>query len=74
VTTAPAPREGAVTSSPPKKPPTSAERSTLAVCVDVLGRVGANFVDGVAGVALASARTRIGDAPGAEEGFAYLID
>ena len=37
-------------------------------------RVGANFVDGVAGVALASARTRIGDVSGAAEGFAYLID
>ncbi len=29
---------------------------------------------GVAGVALASARTRIGDVSGAAEGFAYLID
>jgi hypothetical protein len=37
-------------------------------------RVGANFVSGVAGVALASARTRIGDVSGAAEGFAYLID
>jgi predicted ATPase/DNA-binding SARP family transcriptional activator len=37
-------------------------------------RVGANFVDGVAGVALASARTRVGDVAGAAEGFAYLID
>jgi predicted ATPase/DNA-binding SARP family transcriptional activator len=37
-------------------------------------RVGANFVDGVAAVALASARTRMGDVPGAAEGFAYLID
>ena len=36
--------------------------------------VGANFVDGVAGVALASARTRIGDVPGAAAGFGYLID
>jgi predicted ATPase/DNA-binding winged helix-turn-helix (wHTH) protein len=37
-------------------------------------RVGANFVYGVAGVALASARTRVGDVSGAAEGFAYLID
>lgn len=37
-------------------------------------RVEANFVYGVAGVALASARTRIGDVSGAAEGFAYLID
>jgi predicted ATPase/DNA-binding SARP family transcriptional activator len=42
--------------------------------IDIARRVGANFVDGVAGVALASARTRIGDVSGAAEGFAYLID
>ena len=37
-------------------------------------RVGASFVEGVARVALASAYTRIGDVPGAAEGFAYLVD
>jgi tetratricopeptide (TPR) repeat protein len=42
--------------------------------IDEAHRVGANFVDGVAGVALASARTRIGDVSGAADGFAYLID
>lgn len=42
--------------------------------IDEAHRVGANFVYGVAGVALASARTRIGDVAGAAEGFAYLID
>jgi tetratricopeptide (TPR) repeat protein len=42
--------------------------------IDEAQQVGANFVDGVAGVALASARTRIGDVSGAAGGFAYLID
>ena len=37
-------------------------------------RAGATFVEGVASVALASARTRIGDVAGAADGFAYLID
>lgn len=42
--------------------------------IDAAGRAGANFVDGVARVALASARTRIGDVAGAAAGFAYLLD
>ncbi|QBR91153.1 BTAD domain-containing putative transcriptional regulator [Nocardioides euryhalodurans] len=37
-------------------------------------RVGATFVEGVARVALASARTRTGDVAGAADGFAYLLD
>jgi predicted ATPase/DNA-binding SARP family transcriptional activator len=37
-------------------------------------RGGATFVEGVASVALASARTRIGDVAGAASGFGYLID
>ena len=37
-------------------------------------RVGCSFVEGVARVSLASARARIGDVPGAAEGFGYLID
>ena len=36
--------------------------------------VGCNFVDGVARVALASARMRIGDVTGAAEGFSHLIE
>ncbi len=36
--------------------------------------VGCSFVAGVASVALASARTRTGDVPGAAEAFAYLLD
>ena len=36
-------------------------------------RVGCNFVEGVARVSLASTRARIGDVPGAAEGFGYLI-
>ncbi|MDP3890074.1 BTAD domain-containing putative transcriptional regulator [Nocardioides sp.] len=36
-------------------------------------RVGCSFVEGVARVSLASTRTRIGDVPGAAEGFGYLI-
>ena len=36
-------------------------------------RVGCSFVEGVARVSLASARARIGDVPGAAEGFGYLI-
>jgi hypothetical protein len=36
-------------------------------------RVGATFVEGVASVALASARTSTGDVAGAADGFAYLI-
>jgi hypothetical protein len=35
---------------------------------------GATFVEGVASVALASARTRTGDVAGAAEGFCYLLD
>lgn len=37
-------------------------------------RCGANFVDGVASVGLASARTRLGDVAGAADGFGYLLD
>jgi hypothetical protein len=37
-------------------------------------RAGSRFIEGVATVSLASARTRIGDVAGAAEGFAYLID
>ncbi len=37
-------------------------------------RAGASFVEGVASVALASARTRTGEIAGAADGFAYLID
>ncbi|HWM73225.1 MAG TPA: hypothetical protein VNQ53_05770, partial [Nocardioides sp.] len=37
-------------------------------------RCGAVFVDGVASVALASARTRTGDVAGAAEGFGRLLD
>ena len=37
-------------------------------------RVGCSFVEGVARVSLASTRARIGDVPGAAEGFGYLID
>ena len=36
-------------------------------------RVGCNFVEGVARVSLASTQARIGDVPGAAEGFGYLI-
>ncbi len=36
-------------------------------------RVGCTFVEGVARVSLASTRARIGDVPGAAEGFGYLI-
>ncbi len=42
--------------------------------IDGARRAGANFVVGIASVALASARTRIGDVSGAADGFAYLID
>ena len=37
-------------------------------------RAGAAFIEGVASVALASARTRTGDVAGAAEGFGYLLD
>jgi chorismate synthase len=37
-------------------------------------RAGATFVEGVASVALASARTRLGDVPGAADGFGYRIE
>ena len=37
-------------------------------------RVGCNFIEGVARVSLASARSRTGDLSGAAEGFAHLID
>ncbi|MGZ8744175.1 MAG: BTAD domain-containing putative transcriptional regulator [Nocardioides sp.] len=36
-------------------------------------RVGCSFVEGVARVSLASTQARIGDVPGAAEGFGYLI-
>lgn len=42
--------------------------------VDGARAVGSTFVEGVASVALASARTRLGDLPGAAEGFGYLLD
>jgi tetratricopeptide (TPR) repeat protein len=42
--------------------------------IDGARRAGATFVEGVATVALASARTRIGDVAGAADGFAYLVD
>jgi predicted ATPase/DNA-binding SARP family transcriptional activator len=42
--------------------------------IDEARRCGATFVEGVASVALASARTRTGDLAGAADGFAYLLD
>lgn len=42
--------------------------------IEVARRSGANFVVGVASVALASARTRTGDVAAAAEGFGYLLD
>ncbi len=37
-------------------------------------RAGSRFIEGVASVSLASARTRIGDVSGAADGFAYLVE
>jgi len=37
-------------------------------------RAGATYIEGVASVSLASARTRMGDVAGAADGFVYLID
>lgn len=42
--------------------------------IDSARRVGSTFVEGVASVALASARARIGDVAGAAAGFVHLID
>ena len=42
--------------------------------IEIARRVGGNFVEGVARVALASARTRTGDLAGAAAGFAYLLE
>ena len=41
--------------------------------IEGASRVGCNFVEGVARVSLASTQARIGDVPGAAEGFGYLI-
>jgi predicted ATPase/DNA-binding SARP family transcriptional activator len=42
--------------------------------IAVAGRVGCNFVEGVARVSLATARARTGDVAAAAEGFGYLIE
>lgn len=42
--------------------------------IDSARRVGSTFIEGVASVALASARARIGDVAGAAAGFVHLID
>ena len=55
---------------------TSEPEESVPFYVDAIAeaaRVGCTFVEGVARVSLASARARIGDVPGAAEGFGYLI-
>jgi predicted ATPase/DNA-binding SARP family transcriptional activator len=42
--------------------------------VEAAREVGSTFVEGVASVGLASARTRLGDVAGAAGGFGYLLD